>query len=169
MCSIEDKSHALGEEKSAKTEAYKPEMKVIGKTVVKEDEAEKETEIEPIIEIDKWKQICKSYPNVHIFPGTQSVLIKPENMVLLRRDFHGLASNSFLLHAYYNYRQLLLTCDEQGQCYLGVPGVYYERERQLAALYGFSRFENGEARLENGDRREAYAGCFGYYIRSVEI
>lgn len=127
-------------------------------------------QIEPVIEADKWKQIYKSYPNVHIFPHTQAVLIKPKDIIILHRDYHGLAANSFLLHAYYNYRQLLLFRDNEDERYfLGVPGVYYERERQLAALYGFVEFENGESQLENGNRRDVYTGCFGYYKKWVEI
>ncbi|MBE5875786.1 MAG: hypothetical protein E7290_02720 [Lachnospiraceae bacterium] len=130
----------------------------------------KEYRIEPVSETDKWRQICKNYPNVHIFPQTQAVLIKPKDIIILHRDYHGLATNSFLLHAYYNYRQLLLCRNaEDERYYLKVPGVYYEREVQLAALYGFTEFENGETKLENGNQRELYAGCFGYYKKYVEI
>ena len=124
---------------------------------------------EPIIEDDKWRQIYKSYPTVHIFPQKQSVLIKPKDMILLHSGNHDLAGNSFLVHAYYNYRQLLLIRDETEQYYIGVPGVYYERESQLAAMYGFVDFVNGESRLENGNPRQNYAGCFVYYIKRVEI
>ena len=55
------------------------------------------------------------------------------------------------------------------QYYLGVPGVYYERERRIAQLFGFEGFENGEARMQKDADRKTYNGCFGYYMKHVEI
>ena len=52
---------------------------------------------------------------------------------------------------------------------MGVPGIYYDREKRIAHLFGFEGFENGESRLVNGDNRRAYAGCFGYYMKQVNI
>ncbi len=144
-------------------------VQVVAHSAEETKNRKKENKIEPVPEADKWKEIYKSYPNVHIFPQAQTVLIKPKDMLILHRDYHGLVTNSFLLHAYYNYRQLILSYEEDERYYLGVPGVYYERESQLAALYGFTRFENGESTLENGNKREVYAGCFGYYLKRVEI
>lgn len=130
------------------------------------------TETMPIMEPDKWKQLCKNYPQVHIFPEADTIVIKPKDMVILTQEYHELATNSFVLHAYYNYRQLLLLRYHQGSevmYYLGVPGVYYEREKRIALMFGFEGFENGESRLVNEDRRQAYAGCFGYYMKQVNI
>ena len=93
-------------------------------------------------------------------------------MISLTQDYHELATNSFVLHAYFNYRQLLLLRYHQrteATYYLGVPGVYYEREKRIALMFGFEGFENGESRLVNEDRRQAYAGCFGYYMKQVNI
>lgn len=126
----------------------------------------------PLMEQDKWKQLCKNYPQVHIYPEADTVVIKPKDMVILTKEYHELATNSFVLHAYYNYRQLLLLRYHQGaeiMYYLGVPGVYYEREKRIAYMFGFEGFENGESRLVNENRRQAYAGCFGYYMKQVNI
>lgn len=126
----------------------------------------------PIMEQDKWKQLCKNYPQVHIYPEADTVVIKPKDMVILTQEYHELATNSFVLHAYYNYRQLLLLRYHQGAemiYYLGVPGVYYEREKRIAHMFGFEGFENGESRLVNENRRQAYVGCFGYYMKQVNI
>lgn len=126
----------------------------------------------PMMEQDKWKQLCKNYPQVHIYPEADTVVIKPKDMVILTQEYHELATNSFVLHAYYNYRQLLLLRYHQGMdvtYFLGVPGVYYEREKRIALMFGFEGFENGESRLVNEDRRQAYAGCFGYYMKQVNI
>lgn len=130
------------------------------------------TDAVPVMEEDKWKQLCKNYPQVHIFPEADTIVIKPRDMVILTQEYHDLATNSFVLHAYYNYRQLLLLRYHQGSevnYYLGVPGVYYEREKRIALMFGFEGFENGESRLVNEDRRQAYAGCFGYYMKQVNI
>lgn len=130
------------------------------------------TDTMPMMEPDKWKQLCKNYPQVHIYPEADTIVIKPKDMVILTQEYHELATNSFVLHAYYNYRQLLLLRYHQGMevtYYLGVPGVYYEREKRIALMFGFEGFENGESRLVNEDRRQIYAGCFGYYLKQVNI
>lgn len=134
---------------------------------------------------DKWQQLLALYPQVHICPEAQSILITPKDVVILTRQYHELASNSFVLHAYYNYRQLLLfkygirssleqnssanKSENVPQYYIGVPGVYYEREQRIAQLFGFEGFENGEARMQNDADRKVYRGCFGYYMKHVEI
>lgn len=134
---------------------------------------------------DKWEQLADTYPRVHIFPEAQSLLIKPKDLVILTQRYHSLISNSFVLHSYYNYRQLLLFRFEEQQLtdsriraanegatveyYLGVPGVYYEREKRIAQMFGFEGFDIGEARMREEERREIYEGCFGYYMKQVEI
>lgn len=166
------------------------------------------------IAADKWTQLMETYPRVHIFPEAQSVLIKPKDLIVLTEKYHEMATNSFVLHAYYNYRQLLLFCypngvgngqntdaQQQGngqadasnranvhaadnsygttqnvaqgqsktEYYLGVPGTYYERECRIAEMFGFEGFENGEARMHDEIDRVAHTGCFGYYMKRVEI
>lgn len=118
---------------------------------------------------DKWQQLLSLYPQVHISPGAQSIVIRPKDTVILAGQYHGLASNSFVLHAYYNYRQLLLFRYTDKGYYLGVPGVYYEREQRIAQMFGFEGFENGEARMQEDADNKLYRGCFGYYMKRVEI
>lgn len=135
---------------------------------------------------DKWEQLADTYPHVHIFPEAQSLLIKPKDLVILTQRYHSLISNSFVLHSYYNYRQLLLFRFEERQLansrlqaaaagessveyYLGVPGVYYDREKRIAQMFGFEGFDIGEARMREEEKREIYEGCFGYYMKQVEI
>lgn len=132
--------------------------------------AGKEEIYEEIYE-DKWQQLLKLYPEIHICPEAQSILIRPRDVVILAAKYHELAANSFVLHAYYNYRQLLLFRYSQKniQYYLGVPGVYYEREQRIAQMFGFEGFENGEARMQQDADKKVYKGCFGYYMKQVEI
>ena len=161
----------------------------------KEDRAQAdEVKEEPIGRLteDKWTQLLELYPQVHIFPEAQSILIKPKDLIILTEKYHDLTSNSFVLHSYYNYRQLLLFCyplgtetgkteeanihiaeiqpkDQETEYYLGVPGIYYERERRIAEMFGFEGFENAEARMHEEIKRGIYNGCFGYYMKRVEI
>lgn len=135
---------------------------------------------------DKWEQLVDTYPRVHIFPEAQSLLIKPKDLVILTQRYHSLLSNSFVLHSYYNYRQLLLFRFEkkplpetevqaadlentEATYYLGVPGVYSDREKRIAQMFGFEGFDIGEARMCEESKREIYNGCFGYYMKQVEI
>lgn len=170
------KIHFFSKEKVNKQKSIQEKIIQQDKTI--ESEPKPKVKIEqlcdnmPVLEEDKWKQLCKNYPQVHIYPEADTVVIKPRDMIVLTQEYHELATNSFVLHAYYNYRQLLLLRYHQGReisYYLGVPGVYYEREKRIAYMFGFEGFENGESRLVNENRRQAYAGCFGYYMKQVKI
>lgn len=126
----------------------------------------------PPMKTDKWEQLLQLYPQVHIFPEAETIVIKPKDMIVLTKEHQDLATNSFVLHAYYNYRQLLLIRypnKVQKQYYIGVPGIYFEREKRVAMLFGFEGFENGEARLAQASGKNTYVGCFGYYVKQVEI
>ena len=73
-----------------------------------------------------------------------------------------MVQNSFLLHGFYHYRHLLLGRQRQGknfQYFLGVPGVFYEKEKEAALFYGFESFE--------GATTPATEGSFGYYMKRV--
>ena len=50
-----------------------------------------------------------------------------------------------------------------------IAGVYYEREKRIAQMFGFEGFDIGEARMRGEEKREIYEGCFGYYMKQVEI
>lgn len=110
---------------------------------------------------DKWEQILESYERIHPY-GDERVYVKlePKDFIILQAKYQHLVNNSFLLHGFYNYRYIILG-KEQGGYYLGVPGVFYEREKMVALMFGFEAFEcpGGTAR----------AGEFGYYLRKVEL
>lgn len=165
-CVLRDKPPEAGN-------AEKPAIYPAGnveKPTVSASEGKEDGVYEEIYE-DKWQQLLSLYPQVHISPGAQSIVIRPKDTVILAGQYHGLASNSFVLHAYYNYRQLLLFRyeDKEIRYYLGVPGVYYEREQRIAQMFGFEGFENGEARMQEDADSKLYRGCFGYYMKRVEI
>lgn len=110
---------------------------------------------------DKWEQILDTYDNIHPY-GDERVYVKlaPKDFIILSGKYQHLVNNSFLLHGFYNYRHVILG-KEGDVYYLGVPGVFYEREKMVALMFGFEAFE-----CESG---ESKAGEFGYYLRKVEL
>lgn len=85
---------------------------------------------------------------------------------LIRREWQ-LANNSFLLHGYYNYHHLAFL-QEGENLYLGVPGVYSEKEQRAAQAFGFPGFVNYEEEmldLPEGEKEDR--ADFGYWCRQV--
>jgi len=114
---------------------------------------------------DKWQQLWKIYPHIRPFQDEREYLsLRPEDFVILHSSAYRLVQNSFLLHGYFNYDHLILTQVSQrngNQYYIGVPGNFYEKEKQVAIMYGFGSFEC---------RREpAQEGAFGYYMIKVDL
>lgn len=131
-----------------------------------EDRQKQELPIE-IFGMDKWEQLKQKYCKIHPF-GDERVFVslQLEDLAVLPEKYHKLVHNSFLLHGFYNYRHLILgrDCklgDSSKQCfYVGVPGVFFEREKQVAVMFGFEGFEcAGPVDI----------GKFGYYVREVVI
>lgn len=120
--------------------------------------------IEPLHD-NKWQQLCKEYPKVHPFAGEKTFLtIKPEDFIILQQEYQKLVHNSFLLHGFYNYGHMILgklSEEEEAPIYIGVPGVYYEREKQAARMFGFVGFESTEQPVQSGS--------YGYYMIEVKI
>ena len=114
---------------------------------------------------NKWKQLCAIYPIVHPFGDGRAYLsIEPRDFVVLQEHYQPMVQNSFLLHGFYYYKHLLLGRQQQGrnfQYFLGVPGVFYEKEKAAALFYGFESFE--------GAVTPAQDGSFGYYMKRVQL
>ena len=102
---------------------------------------------------------------IHPFGDEKQYLsVAPKDFVVLTRQYQPLANNSFLLHGFYNYHHIILgriPRSGQEQFYLGVPGVFYEREKAVAIMFGFESFECA--------KEPAETGTFGYYMKRVEI
>lgn len=116
-------------------------------------------ETSPLYE-SKWEQLLSAYEQIHPY-GDNRIYIKlePKDFIVLRSNYQHLVNNSFLLHGFYNYRYVIL--GKEKDYYIGVPGVFYEREKMVALMFGFEAFE-----CEGGEAEE---GKFGYYLRKVEI
>ena len=114
---------------------------------------------------DKWLQLCAIYPHINPFHDKREYLsIGPSDFVLFPSAAYKMVNNSFLLHGYYNYHHLILTrLEKKGEkvYYIGVPGNYYEKEKQVAIMFGFESFECEEEPAQTGD--------FGYYMMRTEL
>ena len=112
-----------------------------------------------------WLQLWEIYPHIRPFQDEREYLsIGPSDFVLFPEDSYRAVNNSFLLHGYYNYRHLILgRVEQRGEyCYyIGVPGNFYEREKQVAVMFGFESFECAV--------EPAQAGDFGYYMMRTRI
>lgn len=87
---------------------------------------------------------------------------------LPRREWR-LANNSFLLHGFYNYHHLLYI-EEDGKIWIGVPGIYHEKERMAANAFGFTEFRHlTDVSVElNEDEKNTYDD-FGYWCRQIPM
>lgn len=114
---------------------------------------------------DKWTQLEQYYKRIRPFGDGRTYLsLTPRDFIVLGGKYQKLVSNSFLLHGYYNYGHVVLGRQEESEgCkyYLGVPGIYHEREKQVAKMFGFTGFE--------GAVSPSNEGGFGYYMTAVEI
>lgn len=150
-------------EKAEEAEESKTEMKEDSQPV-NTPQPEQVTTGYPLSQ-DKWEQLERLYPKIHPFGDSREYLsITPRDFIVLARQHQELVQNSFLLHGYYNYGHLILTKiveRDEDRYYLGVPGVYFDRERQAALMFGFEGFEAGTDKMEDGG--------FGYYMKRVEI
>lgn len=161
---IEETDQSKSEvEEAEEAEESKPEMKEASQPV-NTLQSEQVTSGYPLSQ-DKWEQLERLYPRIHPFgDGREYLSITPRDFIVLARQYQELVQNSFLLHGYYNYGHLILTKiveREEDRYYLGVPGVYFDRERQAALMFGFEGFEAGTDKMEDGG--------FGYYMKRVEI
>ena len=89
--------------------------------------------------------------------------IQRKDLTHLPRKEWRIANNSFLLHGYYNYHHLLWI-EEDGNVYIGVPGVYHEKEFQAAKAFGFCEFRKFPDETEE---QEDLTKDFGYFCRRI--
>lgn len=90
--------------------------------------------------------------------------MSPADFVILPGKYYRMANNSFLLHGYYNYKHLVLKRAEvrgEERYYIGVPGNFYDREKQVAVMFGFEGFESKKEAADPGD--------YGYYLMRIEL
>lgn len=114
------------------------------------------------------EKLFNSYPRIYPFEDNEikrCVKIEPKDIGALPSDMWALSNNSFLLHGYYCYHHLILAeiKDRYGCRYIiGVPGIYHNRERFMARMFGFENFKS----IRKRDLRQ---GDFGYWYLEIRL
>jgi len=97
-------------------------------------------------------------------PEISGIHMELKDLRELPKKYWYLGSNSFLLHGFFNYRHLLLgkVENESGRkWFIGVPGIYQNQEKVLAAVFGFPEFRQEK---DTGVK----TGQFGYWYRFMD-
>lgn len=116
---------------------------------------------------DAFEKMINEYPKLPMYGVTElfdCVRIHPRDIGKLDMRNWKLGVNSFLTHGFYTYQYLLLgkmrfDIGEDKQI-IGVPGIYSNREKYLANMFGFEQFVPVK-------KTGIKTGQFGYWI--VEI
>lgn len=90
--------------------------------------------------------------------------VSPEKLKCLNQNEIDIAGNSFLMHGYYNFRHILFGRVRDNldntKYFVGVPGMYCNRERYMASMFGFNNFKKSH--------RSDYANpYFGYWYQEI--
>lgn len=90
--------------------------------------------------------------------------VSPERLKDLHLKEISVMDNSFLLHGYYNFRHILFGRVRDNldntRYFIGVPGMYCNRERYMASMFGFNNFKKSH--------RSDYANpYFGYWYQEI--
>lgn len=115
---------------------------------------------------ENWRKLQHSYPHIHPFSDgqiRQCLQLTMKDLPELRKNSWFIGSNQFLARGCQQYRHFLLGIfrDDNGQdtgWVLGIPGIYDEKERFLAGMFGFPNFKPAR---DSSIR----SGQFGYWYR----
>ena len=92
------------------------------------------------------------------------VEVTPELLKQLPIEDDAGVNNSFLVHGYYNVKHILFgkVCenDNNTRYFIGVPGMYCNRERFMASMFGFCNFKKSH----RSDYSNPY---FGYWYQEI--
>ena len=92
------------------------------------------------------------------------VEVTPELLKQLPIEDDAVVNNSFLVHGYYNFKHILFgkVCenDNNTRYFIVVPGMYCNRERFMASMFGFCNFKKSH----RSDYSNPY---FGYWYQEI--
>lgn len=92
------------------------------------------------------------------------VEVTPELLKQLPIEDDAVVNNSFLVHGYYNFKHILFgkVCenDNNTRYFIGVPGMYCNRERFMTSMFGFCNFKKSH----RSDYSNPY---FGYWYQEI--
>lgn len=124
-----------------------------------EDMDSYQNRVSEILNWDALQLICPLISPFEIPREGTYLRMEPKHLKHFARELWYLGSNSFLLHGYYNYRYLIVGREKDG-IILGIPGTYYPREEQIAAMFGFPAFLPAQKNSKGNGR-------FGYWCRRM--
>ena len=114
-----------------------------------------------------WERLAEQYEKIQPFEEDDEILgvkIELKDLRELPQPFSYLAGNSFLMHGFFNYRHLLfgrIPKDDETKWLIGVPGVFENPERILAAIFGFPEFRQEK-------NTPVKTNQFGYWYRIMD-
>lgn len=117
-----------------------------------------------------WELLRKEHPVFAPFEDENILCARIELKDLreLPKRYWYLGNNSFLLHGFFNYRYLVIGKLEEDRWFLGVPGVYQNQERVMAAIFGFPEFLPEAFHMEGTPEQGEPLNRFGYWYRLME-
>lgn len=125
-----------------------------------------EQEVEPPVDVS-WETMVEK-------PVTYEKIDLSQIRELPSPNWH-LATNSFLVHGFWNYGYLVLKkemAEGEETISLGVPGIYEKPEAVMAVLFGFPDFEAISPEIEalaKEKNQEAVAGTFGCWFTNLKM
>lgn len=109
--------------------------------------------------LEIWERLKENHENFMLYWEQEICCVKIElkDIRELPRRYWYLGNNSFLLHGFFNYHYLVVGKIGEAQWFIGVPGIYQNQERVMAAIFGFPEF-----------LPEPVENRFGYWYRIIE-
>ncbi len=155
-------------EHDSKNASKEQQQDAIQESVQGEDDVQQELEEVSATEqiTESWQTILDTYPRLPLFTDSQlleCVKIVPQDIGKLAIGNWKLGVNTFVSHGYYHYRYLMLgrVKFDSGECVvIGVPGVFTNKEKYLANMFGFDTFVPAK-------KSNVLTGNFGYWVSEV--
>ena len=157
----ENETSEKNKDEKSKAEQTDKDKKTVEEKTIEEASATLTSEATDICEymIEKYPPLENIYNDVYI----KCVRIEPNDIGLLPIENWSFAVNSFLSHGYYRYKYVMLgkaVIDDDEKYVLGVPGIYSNKEKYLANMFGFKLF----VPIDSGG---LMTGKFGYWLSEI--
>lgn len=113
-----------------------------------------------------YQSMLDLYPKLPLFSNSRllnCVKIMPQDIGRLPIANWKFGTNSFVTHGFYHYQYLMLgnVILEQGErLVLGIPGVYTNKEKYVANMFGFAKFVPAQ-------QCDYMTGRFGYWVSEI--
>ncbi|RDY29907.1 DUF6128 domain-containing protein [Lachnotalea glycerini] len=129
------------------------------KLVECEKENLRKNEIEEINLNENWDKLISQFKIINSFSDkeVECIRIELKDLKILPKSQWILSNNSFVLHGYYNYKYLILG-KINNRFIIGVPGVFCNKEKLVAGIFGFNDFKPAQV-------SEYKTGRFGYWYK----